>query len=372
MLGRYSILSFILSNSRSIGVTLIGILFWSPTFAQELRPFYRGVRALGMGGCYAATVNDETALLLNPAALGKLRDFYGTLLDPELDISKNTYSMYTQRSFSQYFNLDSIKERLDANRTIPYHARAQAFPSIVGHNFGVGIYTGTTLDATMDTTGATIDANYRNDAAFLLGYNFRFLDGRIKLGFGAKLINRIEYASATIPVDLVNAIDVSSYQKEGTAVGVDAGLIMTAPWMYLPTLAAVVHDVGNTKFDKASGLRLSTTTQPDEIKQDMDVAIAIYPIHTNRLRSTWTLQYSNVLTAQTETDKTKLYHAGMEFNFSDLLFFRAGYNQRYWTAGIELASEHFQIQTALYGEEIGTATAPVEDRRYVLKLAFRY
>ena len=68
----------------------------------------------------------------------------------------------------------------------------------------------------------------------------------------------------------------------------------------------------------------------------------------------------------------KLIHAGMEFNFGDVFFMRAGYNQRYWTAGLELASEHFQYQLASYGEEVGTKDTPKEDRRYVFKFAFRF
>ena len=46
------------------------------SWARERRSFYEGVRGRGMGGAQIATVNDETALLVNPAGLGKLRDFY--------------------------------------------------------------------------------------------------------------------------------------------------------------------------------------------------------------------------------------------------------------------------------------------------------
>ena len=49
-------------------------LFGAGAGAQEIRENYNGVRSLGMGGASIAVVNDETALLLNPAALGKLSD----------------------------------------------------------------------------------------------------------------------------------------------------------------------------------------------------------------------------------------------------------------------------------------------------------
>ncbi|MNY53233.1 hypothetical protein D3C86_1889710 [compost metagenome] len=59
-------------------------------------------------------------------------------------------------------------------------------------------------------------------------------------------------------------------------------------------------------------------------------------------------------------------------NFGDVFFMRAGYNQRYWTAGFELASERFQWQLTSYGEEIGTSDTPKEDRRYAVKFAYRF
>ena len=59
-------------------------------------------------------------------------------------------------------------------------------------------------------------------------------------------------------------------------------------------------------------------------------------------------------------------------NFSDAFFFRAGMNQRYWTSGLEFDMLNYQLQAATYGEEIGTATAHKEDRRYTLKFVIRF
>ncbi|MNL41682.1 hypothetical protein D3C87_1641040 [compost metagenome] len=148
--------------------------------------------------------------------------------------------------------------------------------------------------------------------------------------------------------------------------------MLAAPWTYIPTLTAVFRDVGGTSFDKGTGTRMNTTEHPNTIKQDLDVGLALFPIHTNFVRSTWTLEYRGLLTSADEEDKAKLIHAGLEFNFGDVFFLRGGYNQRYYTAGLELASEHFQWQLATYGEEVGTVDAHKEDRRYVLKFALRF
>ncbi|MBO9667535.1 MAG: hypothetical protein J7501_12070, partial [Bdellovibrio sp.] len=146
-----------------------------------------------------------------------------------------------------------------------------------------------------------------------------------------------------------------------------------SPWTFIPTVTAVLKDVGGTSFSQTDSFRQSSSSgRPNLVKQDVDVAAAIFPIHSNYVRSSWTVEYRGLLTSGDVDDKAKLIHAGMEFNFGDVFFLRAGYNQRYWTAGLELASEHWQWQLATYGEEIGTSGSPKEDRRYDLKFAFRF
>lgn len=344
--------------------------------AEELREFYNGVRGLGMGDSSVAVVNDETALILNPAALGKLRDFYGTIFDPELDMGQRSINMYNSKAYTQPFTLSNVLPAATSSPGEYYHARGQIFPSFVAKNFGIGILQKYNLDLLSDATGLNAETFYRDDLAVLLGYNFRFFDGRVKLGFTGKIISRVEINEsalyATGPLDLPT-LGTNGTAKEGVGVGADVGLILTGPWTFLPTLSAVVRDVGNTTFDKMPGTRLSTSTaRPAMAAQDVDVAVALFPIHRKNVRSSWTLEYRNLLTSSNQADKAKLIHGGLEFNFGDVFFLRAGYNQRYATGGFELSSEKFQFQIATYGEEIGTATTPIEDRRYTFKLSFRF
>lgn len=349
---------------------LILVGFLSEGQAQERQSFYSGVRCLGMGGACIAVVNDETALVVNPAALGKLRDKYGTIFDPEIEGNYHLPDFYNKEAFSNPFELENIKGALDKKRETYYHAKAQVFPSFVARNFGIGLLGNYSLNADMSSDGSTINTQYRNDLAFVLGFNFRFLDGRVKLGFNTRLISRIEVQNTA--VNAAGALDYKSIGSEGVGFGTDIGLILAAPWVYIPTITAVMRDVGGTSFDKASGVRLSTTDRPAAVKQDIDVAAALFPIHTQNLRSAWTVEYRGLLTASDETDKAKLLHAGFELNFHDAVFFRAGYNQRYWTSGFEYSSGNTQWQFATYGEEVGTAEKNREDRRYTVKFAYRF
>lgn len=344
--------------------------------ASELREFYNGARGLAMGDCGIGIVNDETALAINPAALGKLRNSYGTIFDPEFDIGNNLLDLYRAKAFSQPFALDSVAPTILQSPNTYYHARQQLFPSFVTKNFGIGIYQRYLLDAQVSTDTTTMETYYRDDLALLLGYNFRFFDGRIKIGFTGKLVSRIEMNEAALPTNIaldLPSLNTAGYMKEGVGAGADLGLVLTAPWTYLPSLAIVARNVGNMKYNSSFDVRLKgTTARPADELQDVDAAVTFSPIQNKNVRSVWTIEYRNILTSSTETDKAKLMHAGMEFNFGDVFFLRAGYNQRYWTAGFELSSERFQWQYTNYGEEVGTATANKEDRRHVLKFAFRF
>ncbi len=355
----------------SLRIFLI-VLFslWSVSRAAEVYPFYMGARMAAMGGASIAVVNDETALLSNPAGLGKVRNFFGTILDPEIEFTPNSYNITRNNPSTNLMDLNSLYPLLQNNKGTHYHARAQIFPSVVVRNFGIGIYGRSLLDAELNEAGTSLDTHYWNDLALALGYNLRLFEGRIKIGLSTKLINRIEIAGSLDPTSSLATKDVGS---EGLGISTDAGLILTAPIYWLPTLSVVVRDMGGTKFESGSGLRLSTLARPNPATQDYDVALAVFPIHGNHTRSSWTVEMKGVTASQkTGEDTTRHLHMGAELNMADILFVRAGMYQRYATGGIELASEHWQFQFSTYGADIGTVGSPKEDRRYILKFALRF
>ena len=350
-------------------IILIIIEFTTFANAEEHREFYNGIRALGMGGAGIAVVNDETALLVNPAGLGKIRDFFGTMIDPELDISNNATTIYSAKPFSNPTSMTAMEPSLDAKRNTYSHARMQIFPSLVVRNFGIGLYSKYQLDA-IKRSDTEYDVDYYNDMSLVLGYNFRFWDGRIKLGLASKLTARVEVAKTIDPT--TESVDLNDHAKEGVGVGNDVGLILTAPWKMLPTIAVVARDIGGNTFSSSKGVLMETAETPTPVEQDIDVALAIFPIHANRVRSSWTLEYRGITSAAEEEFKMKRYHFGTEFNYADTIFLRAGLNQNYWTAGVEFATQYTQVQFASYGEEIGTVDDPKEDRRFVMKFALRF
>lgn len=342
-----------------------------PSFANsEWFEFYNNTRTMAMGGASIAITSDETSLYRNPANLGSLRDTYGTIIDPEVEASANFLKIVTVSSIGKIFEIPEIIKVLSPNPGIYYHAKTQLTPSVMTRNFGIGLIYRNEVSAEMDATATNLDLRYQNDIGAVIGGNLRLFDGRVKIGGSAKMINRIEAVNAALPVS--GPTDLTTVGSEGTAFAFDGGLLLQVPWALIPTLGVVVRDIGGTKFDKQDGLRLSTTSRPATVAQSVDVALGLFPIHGNQVRSVWTLEYSDVTNSRIDTDNAKRIHFGVEVNVRDLFFFRAGYNQRYYTAGFEIAAEKFQWQVATYGEEVGTLDSPKEDRRYSTKISLRF
>ncbi len=353
---------FLLLNSKSV-------------FAREVYEFYNGIRQMSMGGVSIAVVNDETALLANPAGLGKLRDTFTTLIDPEVDYGQLNSSIAPGTSITETLTMQGLIDLLRSAKDTHFHLRTQIFPSFVLTNFGVGFFAKYATDAEMASGSPdTLHFDYVNDIAFVMGYCFRIWDGRIKFGFNVKYVNRLEIRDQdpAIPSTVTGAA-IKDYASEGGGISSDGGVIFTLPWTLLPTLAVMVHDIGNTAFNAASGLVYNVaSTQPDIVPQTIDAAFALFPIVGNRTRVTFSGEYRDVTNVLEETDTSRKMHVGMEFNFSDMFFFRLGMNQRYWTAGVEFAYDRFQFQLGSYGEDIGTSSANREDRRYSAKFAYRF
>lgn len=359
--------------------------------ATERFDFYDGIRELSMGGAAVATVNDETALLLNPAALGRLRNYFVTVLDPEIDIGAKTQSMIGS-DVTKFLDPQKVLDACNASKGEHLHERAQLFPSFVVTNFGFGFYARYATDAFVDAyNGNPFTYQYRNDYAGVLGFNLRLFDGRVKIGANARGVNRVESNRTDIPststgltkTTVVNNVTVVS---EGFGVGSDAGLILSAPWTAIPTLAVVYRDIGTTSYTINHGSEYSTTFRPARTPGTLDAGFSLNPILSNNVRMVFTAEMRDVMdavepkTVDASDQVMRRLHGGVELNIYDVFYIRAGYNQGYWTAGIELSMLNTQLQFSSYGEEIGDVVAPgsgntykaKEDRRYAAKFAYRF
>ncbi|MBK9294610.1 MAG: hypothetical protein IPM57_09215 [Oligoflexia bacterium] len=341
------------------------------TLAAESKPFFRNVRAQSMGGAAVATVNDESALFLNPAGLGKLRGGYVALVNPEIETNYETVSAIgaNYSAVTAFLNPQAMHDLALRNPDKPMHMKLQILPAFVTTNFGFGLLANYTSTAEYTTNTGLVQLDYKNDIGLVLGYCFRLLEGRLKIGISGKILNRVE-VSQTVTAGSTG-LTLNNIAREGTGIGWDLGVIMTAPWAWLPTLAIVAHDVGNTKFSMGNGYFYPTGNKPNDQYQSVDVGISVFPYDGKTTRTSFTVEWRDAQNPESQ-DIYRRIHTGLEVNFSDFIYLRAGMNQRYYTAGLEMSFDRQQLQLATYGEEIGTYPSYREDRRFIFMYGFRF
>ncbi len=338
--------------------------------AAERFEFYNGIRSLGMGGASVAVANDETALVANPAALAKLRDMYITLIDVEGSVSaeaEEIIGLDVIKAVDPQFTLGKANANLDRHLQV----RAHVFPSIVFPYFGFGLYDKYEVNAEVVSADNVFKYDYTNDYAGVLGFGVPIAGGVVKIGASGRAINRTEVHRDDID-PAATGLRIKDLASSGVGFAADAGLMIALPIAWLPTLGATYRDIGRTSYNYQKGMFMSTTERPDSTPETIDVGLSISPMLGKRVRSIWTLELRDVLDVAEEKNYMRRAHGGFEINYADALFFRGGWHQHYYTAGLELAIANYQFQAATYGEDIGTVDEPREDRRYVIKFAFRF
>ena len=352
-------------------IFLIVFLFNLKSVA-ETELFYRSVRGLAMGGAQISAVNDETTVLINPAALGKLRGNTLSFQDIEVELNADTLGLIGSDLMRAY-EPQKVLDDLIPNPELIYHAKVQSFIAYARRNFSLGFYGNYRTDAQIDSDPTNLTPfkiDYKNDLAIVLGLNKRFLEGRVKVGVNVRAINRMELKDE---LPFVNDLTLGSYGVEGIGIASDIGLQLALPWKWLPTLSGVLRDVGGTSYTLEEGISNNRNIgAPEDTPQTLDVGFALFPIKWNYSRFTITGEYRDVLTESELKNKFSRYHLGMEWNSYDKFFIRAGMNQGYWTAGVELAFSKFQLQLASFGQEVGDQLEQKESRNFVVKFTVRF
>ena len=358
--------------------------FLSPVSSEEKKEFFNEVRGLGMGGARVATVNDATAILVNPAALGKIREPVLNAVDPEISLNGETPSIINFHLIRS-FNLKEILKEMKKRKGNIFHQKLQIFPSFAFTNFGLGILAKYELNEEIlenskksnSTPNHDLFLSYVNDLAFATGFSLRFLDGRLKVGGSLRFVNRVEIHDH-LNSDEVE-LTVSSLAREGFGIGKDIGMIFSLPWIYLPSVSAVWRDALDTQYDFLEGFfygRDEEARKPRKTRQSLDVGVALFPILANRKSLTFSAEFRDVFNAsRSQNDKKDIFrklHIGTELNVNDTFFLRLGMHQRYWAAGFEFNQTLFQWQFSTYGEEVGTKDKNFVDRRFVGKFTVRF
>jgi len=284
-------------------------LYLPEALASEMYPFFRDVREQGMGGAAVAVVDDDTALFLNPAGLGKIRGPSLTLLNPEVESNYDTFSaLSTGGNLGNATSAQGLLTMGVQNPNKHIHSMVEVLPSFATTNFAVAGYAKYASDGQYNPSTQLFHLDYFNDDGAALGYCFRLLSGRLKIGVTGKVINRV-YISKDIPASSTG-LTIPSLASEGDGVGWDGGVLIAAPWAWLPTIGVVAHDIGNTYFTMGNGIFYRPGTIPPPQTQSVDAAVAVFPILSNTTRSSFTVEFRNIQNPQTQNINLNIHGGG--------------------------------------------------------------
>lgn len=346
--------------SRSI---LIAVIVCSPPFARaaELTEMWTNVRALGMGNAFTAVVDGSESLFYNPAGLARSGGFSWTIFDPRVG-ANGLEAVDIFREFSENEDLPTLFNNLYGNPIWVGGGSKTAF-QLSGMAFAAwaGLDVGTNLS---NPAYPVMEMEYAADYGFTAGFGFDMVPGVLKTGIAARRITRVGTA-LPIGVSTLATLNTDQLEQEfknrGSAYGLDLGFVLTAPSPVRPTLAFTWKNVGETTFRKEAGARA-----PARIDSEMIIGGAI-EIDAALVTITPSFDYKHA--NREDVQLGKKIHMGLEVGLP-LIDIRAGLHQGYYTLGAGLNMGLLRVDAATYGVELGEYPGQLEDRRYIVQVAF--
>jgi hypothetical protein len=356
---------------------------------------YVSTRALGMGNAFTAVADDHSAIFYNPSALafrsdGQLRMFLRAGADAESfklfneikDVDKETKDLPDNQKTQPYVDLIQKHYGDHFNFRIPTIGAAWVRPG-----WGIAfIPADLSLDVDVHRQiGPMLNVNLYLDSTIAFAYARKtkwFKGHETAWGATIKGVHRVYVGQSLSAGALADGTSVFETKdaNEGFTGDIDLSFTWKPPavrsfFRYLkPTFAIVgrnLIDYGFTTnfhfIDKNSG-------EPPKLGRRFDFG------------SKWDLPKFWVFDPHLAIDIRNVghdnwtwkkgSHAGMEFYWKMFNWWKGhwsgGLNEGYWTAGFGARLAWFQIDLCSFGEEVGTASSPLEDRRYMLELALDF
>lgn len=388
---------FNLKTVALISTFLFGMSF---AFAQEgvhtsIHRLYEAPRAMGMGGASVAIANDYSAVFQNPAGLARIEDwqFNGSM---EIGLSAEQLMGFTAE-IDRASKIENDQESFQATVDVLQRNYGKQFSTRLGlmqgiyatHNWSLAIIPAEfTIDMRVHNQGTpALNVRAFLDTTIAYGYGKAFsindLPGRWSWGVTSKFVNR-GYANKQ-----VNALDLSvdpevirkSDLRDGTTLDFDLGL-MYSPMipgdgmasmlqMARPTFGLVMRNIFDYGFTNSLNLiNKDDVDAPEKLHRTIDFGTKFelppWSIFNWRLAA----DVQDIL--HPNYSLRKATHLGAEFDWTMMSRwkgqYRIGVNQGYPTLGASFMLLVFRMDLVTYGEDIGGANSPRENRMWKIKL----
>lgn len=326
------------------------------SFAVERhRPFFSAARALAMGDAFTAYGQGFESVYYNPAGVARKGAASFKYIDFEIAGSYSVYS-YIQDNLMTFYHLSQLANNLAARPDVVHSMSFSYAPQILTKNFSFGLLFKSYQEGLVDSSALNFDYFGTTDLALFLHYGVSFMGGVLKLGVGAKALDRAELNRIYTPAEYASGgLSFTTQWQEGIGYGLDAGVLLTAPVSGLPAFGIAVEDAGDTKLLDRRVLWTGSKGvpgAPPSLKQRVNTGVGFTVKHAAGVKSNIDFDFKDVLHASTGS-KLERFHAGWEFEYERFLTLRAGVNQGvYWTAGLGLRLAGFSLELATWGENL--------------------
>ena len=364
----------------------------------ELRRPFQGVRNLGMGNTGIALSFDENALFYNPAGLVGV-DAILVGFPFLLEISEDSANMYNEiRNLGSNPKTEEVVELLMGKRV---HFRTLTNINVImpfGELVTLGGARGLEFQLDLgvrNPVAIEIDFGLRLDQITNLGFGLPLARGRWLFGASVEEVQRcdIPLTPATIGTILTNSklgdvfgtCEVTNLKKAqtfnfGFQRRLESASALKMTWGF------TANNVGGLKFNRSDN-----ETSPADQEPEYSTGLSWQPdwgpfrwLFALDLRDL-TMKHADDTYCQTKKDTSclmKRLHFGTELGFfpidsgASTFAIRAGYNQGYFTDGLEfnpfIFARGLNIQYAVYKTETGEKLGDRPDKRKVLQVNFGF
>jgi hypothetical protein len=327
--------------------------------AGQLFEYTRPVRAMGMGGMFLPFVDEDNAVMWNPAVLSTVDQL--SLQIFELGVGANgieVYDLYMQMQDSACTGSACYDPFYGQPIWVGLHGKV----SLVGPRMGILLYSGGYLSGTLHNPAfPSFNLTFLNDNILEVAYGFPIQEN-FHGGVTLKRVNRWggteDIGLSTITTAGASVLD--NFNQRGTGYGFDLGLQYKNPGPVASIFAVHWQDVGSTAF-----VEQSNYSQPPRIKDNLSVGLGA-EIDLPGLDLRVGVEARHL--TEPEHQIGKKLHGGVELGipFIDV---RTGLNQGYPTIGLTMDFFFLKLDAASYTEEEGVYPGQSPSARYQISLS---
>jgi hypothetical protein len=345
----------------SLPALAAGLLAASAAWADPFPVVYPSARAMGMGGAYTAVADDFGAMFYNPAGLTAVDGAHLDLANLEAEASDNAKDLVKDLKDVDQNNVSQATDVISRHIGEHFRLRADTFPNLVTHDFGVGLLVQATADGEVHSpSNPRVDVIAHVDTAALVSVA-RALgpDKRLSVGVTGKLVRRQGGARTFTALDVAsdNFDPFSDLNDSDTDFAFDLGAVYRPGLPLSPALAVSALNLTDLDFGTLGKV-------PYQVNVGASISPKLGPVGLI-LAADW-VDVTNQLA--TDSDARKRTNVGAEARLWKFLAVRAGYHQGYYTAGATLNLWVVKLDFASYGEELGAYGGQREDRRYIARI----